>query len=525
MKGAAAPEPPPGVSGPAGGGDGAWTVSRLAAEIAGAMDRHMPAKLRVLGEVSGLRERTHLYFAVKDAEAVVNAVMFASVARRSGPVEDGREYVFTGSVEFYAPQGRVSFIVDRAEAVGVGRLEQRFRELCDELRAQGLFEQDRKRPVPTFPRRVAVITSPTGAALQDVIDTAARRCRAVELVTVGVRVQGDAAAGEVVRALERVNAHRRALGIDAIVLTRGGGSMEDLWAFNEREVAEAIARSELPVVAAIGHETDTTIAELVADVRCATPTQAAMRITPDAEALARQVESLRHRLGLGSRRTLELSEARLRAASRHRVFADPGGPVRSLAERTDSALRRLRSAAVAVQAERASVVHRLERALERHRPAAAQARRETRLVYAAERLKRAMARRLERDAATLDGLDLRAPLRRSVSEEVERVASLERELEAVGPVAVLRRGFSCTTDADGRLVRSPTDVSPGDRLRTRLADGSIESEVIGDGGSGREMQAGSSPKPQAAPARQRTRRPGAKGEPGRDQLDLFGGGR
>ncbi|MCA9289351.1 MAG: exodeoxyribonuclease VII large subunit, partial [Phycisphaerales bacterium] len=272
--------------------DRPMSVAALAGLIAGALET-LPRPVRVAGEISGLRDRTHWYFDLKDADAVVSCVMFASAARKAGFVpENGQAVVAGGRVEFYAKGGKVSLICDRLEPVGAGALELAFRKLVGEIRALGWFDPERKRALPTFPRRIAVVTSRTGAALQDVLDTARRRCPAVDIAVVDVRVQGDRAAGEVAAAIEWLGRRHTHLGIDAILVTRGGGSMEDLWAFNEKPVAAAIVACPVPVVAAIGHETDVTIAELVADERAATPTQAAMRLIPDRAALGEQVEAV-----------------------------------------------------------------------------------------------------------------------------------------------------------------------------------------------------------------------------------------
>ncbi|TVQ62706.1 MAG: exodeoxyribonuclease VII large subunit [Phycisphaerales bacterium] len=468
----------------------AWSVSELAARIGDALSRGLPGAVRVEGEISGLRDRTHAYFDLKDAGAVVSCVMFASSVRKSGvTLENGVSLIATGRVEFYAPSGRTSLIIDKVELRGRGALEAQFRALCDELRGLGWFDPARKRPLPTFPRRVAVVTSRTGAALQDVLDTARRRCPAVEFLIVDARVQGSGAAGEVASAIDALGAARERLGIDAILVTRGGGSMEDLWAFNERVVAEAIVRCPAPVVAAIGHETDTTIAELVADERCATPTQAAVRLVPDRGDLTRQLGSLAGRLHMRTERAL--------AWERERAL----GLESRLASGVRTGLRDAR-------------VRLLEGAgrLERQRPAAAQARREARWAAAAQRLEFAVRRRvLGVDLVGVEGRLHRVASRR-LRDAGRKAHALERELKAMGPFAVLERGYSWTEKPGGGLVRSPGDVAPGDRVITRLADGSFGSVVEGDG-----VGPATPPRTPAARPSRVKRRPS-----GRGQMDLFG---
>ena len=262
------------------------------------------------------------------------------------------EVVATGRVDFYPAQGSVQLYVDRLEPVGQGARELALRALMDELRGAGYFDPATKKPLPAVPRRVAVVTSRSAAALQDVIDTAARRWAGCELVLVDVRVQGEAAAPQIAAALADLSATGADRGIEAVILTRGGGSIEDLWAFNERQVADALRACSLPVVAAIGHETDTTIAELVADVRCATPTQAAMTLIPDGAVLQQQVDQLAGRLALALRRRHEVATHRLKAAAAHALFRRPETLI-ELARRSVDGLALRLHAAPARQAQAA----------------------------------------------------------------------------------------------------------------------------------------------------------------------------
>jgi len=435
------------------------SVSQLATRIGDAIARGIPDKVRVVGEVSGFRERTHWYFDLKDASAVVGCVMFASAAKKAGfTPEPGQQVLATGRVEFWNKGGRTSLKIEKLEPVGVGVLELEYRKLVEELRGLGWFAQDRKRALPSFPHRVAVVTSRTGAALQDVIDTMNKRCPAVGLVVVDALVQGDGAAPQVSRAIRAIGANHERLGVDAILVTRGGGSMEDLWAFNERVVARAIVECLIPVVAAIGHETDTTIAELVADLRCATPTQAAVALTPDAEALLEQLDSLGVQIERGVRRRV--------AIERHRAVETPGAKLLgSLRARLSGARARLT---------------RLSDRIEVHRPAAAQARRERQLADASARLHAAVRARA---AVDLDSLAHRAheAVRHRAAMQRGRLDGAGKQLHAVGPASVMARGFSVTLGKDGKVVRSIRDVRAGDEIETRMPDGSVRSVVRGGG--------------------------------------------
>lgn len=417
----------------------AMSVSQLAARIASAIQQGFPATICVVGEVSGFRERTHWYFDLKDDSAVVNCVAFASVAKKVGFVPaQGEQVVLVGRPDFYAAGGKVSLIVESMERAGAGALDQALKQLVAEVKALGWMDPARKRALPLVPRRVAVITSRTGAALQDVLVTMRRRCPCVDVLVVDVRVQGDGAAGEVAHAIRRVGAQAAALRVDALLVTRGGGSMEDLWAFNDKELARAIVESPVPVVAAIGHETDTTIAELVADERCATPTQAAMRLTPDRSALLRQLDAESTRLTLLAQRMLRERRARVAFAERSRVVRDPGAIVDAYRERLLDARTRLASA---VQDRCDDARGRLSHALagvERLRPAAVLARGRERVRGVELALTRAQ---------------------RSIhASAVQRLDALHRQLHAVSPQSVLDRGFSVTLSQDGSALRDAADA-------------------------------------------------------------------
>ncbi|MFO0873313.1 MAG: exodeoxyribonuclease VII large subunit [Phycisphaerales bacterium] len=392
--------------GPAAGSASALSVSAACDLIRRVLEDGVPSPLRVVGEVGGLSQRNHWYFSLKDAGAVLSCVAWQSAAAKFGFVpRDGEEVVAVGHVSHYAPQGRTQFYVTRLEQVGAGRLAARFRAMCDELRALGYFDEERKKSLPLLPRRIAVITSRSGAALQDVLDTARRRCKAVELLLVDVRVQGDGAAEQVARAIAFVDRHRRRLGIDAILVTRGGGSMEDLWTFNERVVADAVFACGVPVVAAIGHESDTTVIELVADVRAATPTQAAMRLVPDGSELRRQVDHQAERLRLVEERLLGRARQRLELAARHELLRGPQVVLGRHAQRTELLRRTLVAATRELIATWRRDLDRAAAALDRIRPstAAAHARGEVALVRS--RLRSAIAARLALGSARVAGLE------------------------------------------------------------------------------------------------------------------------
>jgi len=347
------------------------TVSEVTELIRTTLELQVPSPLRVIGEVSNLSCRKHWYFSLKDEQSVLSCVAWVSAARTFGFVPDeGTEVVATGYVSHYGPQGRTQFYVNKLEPVGAGALELKFRAMCAELRRLGYFDESRKKPLPVFPRRIAVITSKGGAALQDVIATAAQRCGAVALLLVDVRVQGDGAAEQVAAAIRRVDEAAARLGVDAVLVTRGGGSAEDLWAFNERVVADAAFACRLPLVAAIGHESDTSVIELVADLRAATPTQAVMRLIPSAQEMAAQLVHLDGRLRLLVRRQVEREAQRLDIAARSALLRDPAALVKQARDALAALVGRLDRAAtvwVRRQKDRVAAMGRQLAAIDPHR--------------------------------------------------------------------------------------------------------------------------------------------------------------
>lgn len=521
------PVPPPTTPAPspAGGGGGALSVSALASLIESTLRDSLPKKIRVVGEISNFKVQTHWYFNLKDAASVISCVMWSSLTARAAldnyTPENGQQVVLTGRVEFWPKGGRTQFYVERIEPVGAGALDLAFKKLYEELRALGWFAPERKKPIPRFPRRIAVVTSRTGAALQDVLNTMQRRAPSVAVALVDVRVQGDGAAAEIVRALgwlARVHAREQ---IDAVILTRGGGSKEDLWTFNERSVAKAILDCPLPIVAAIGHEVDVTIAELVADERCATPTQAAMRLTPDSAALEEQLDGLQRRLTSLVITRCRHERERLRSAARHPFFTDPSARLLDAAADLADLSRRF---AASARQRAASLAARLDRAdarLALHRPAAAYARRQADLGRLSALLHSAIDARLRRAADSLPAPNhLQSAFAASADRTLLELDAAERALELVGPISVLRRGFSCTLREDGSAVRSIHDVTVGQPLQTRVADGTFRTIVAREGTNEGALPTPSPRTTTAPPARRRrARRP----DDADDQPTLFPG--
>ncbi|MGD9127893.1 MAG: exodeoxyribonuclease VII large subunit [Planctomycetia bacterium] len=311
------------------------TVSQLTAQIKDLLETTFPS-VWVTGELSDFaRPRSgHCYFTLKDDQAQIRGVIWRGVASRL-PFEpsDGLEVICRGHLDLYAPRGSYQLIVDQIEPKGVGALELALRQLRQKLAAEGLFEPARKKQLPSFIRRVAVVTSQTGAAIRDFLEVLRRRWQGVEVMIVPVRVQGEEASREIALAIETVN--RLATPIDCIVVTRGGGSLEDLWAFNEERTVRAVAASRLPVVSAIGHEIDVTLVDLAADVRAATPSEAAELVAPAAEEWAARLDQFRARLQTGLRGRAAMARNQLDVLANSRPFRRPVDRLHDLARTLD----------------------------------------------------------------------------------------------------------------------------------------------------------------------------------------------
>jgi len=311
------------------------SVSDLTAHIKETLEGTFP-DVWVTGEISNLSrpQSGHCYLTLKDDRAQIRAVMWrATAARLRFDLHDGLEVICQGHVDVYAQRGSYQLVVQQIQPKGLGALELALRQLMEKLKAEGLFEAARKRPLPRFPRRVAVVTSPTGAAIRDFLEVLRRRWRGVDVVIVPVRVQGDGASTEIAEAIELVNRFREP--VDVLVVTRGGGSLEDLWAFNEEPVARAIFASQVPVISAVGHEIDVTVADLVADVRALTPSEAAERLAPAAEELALHLGQVRSRMAGTLRNRARAARSRLESIAARRAFRRPFDRLREFSRQLD----------------------------------------------------------------------------------------------------------------------------------------------------------------------------------------------
>lgn len=319
------------------------TVSELTFELKTVIETGFP-RVSVVGEVSNCRPASsgHVYLTLKDIGAQLGAVIWRSRASRlKFDLHDGLEVVATGAVELYPPHGKYQLIIDKIVPKGVGALELAFRQLREKLEAEGLFEPEHKKPLPAFPRKIAIITSPTGAAVRDLLQVITRRWKAADIVILPVPVQGDAAAPQIAAALQTVP---EVPGVDVVIVGRGGGSLEDLWAFNEEVVARAIFACPIPVVSAVGHEIDVSISDLVADRRALTPSEAGEIVVPDRAEIRAKLDRLRSQLTGGLQRRAEQMRLRLESLATRRVIARPLEALHDRTRRVDDLADRLRRA-------------------------------------------------------------------------------------------------------------------------------------------------------------------------------------
>ncbi len=433
------------------------SVGELARALKETLNEAFPA-VWVKGEVSGFKryDSGHLYFSLKDGTpAVVQAAMFRNWASKLAfQPKDGAEVEAYGEIDFYGPSGRCQLLVRAMRPAGVGALLLQLEELKRRLAAEGLFDAARKRPLPPFPARVGLVTSPTGAAVRDVIKVLRARWPGIGIVLAPVRVQGAGAAQEIAAAIERFN---RFGGVDVLIVGRGGGSLEDLWAFNEEPVVRAIAASAIPVVSAVGHEVDTTLADLAADVRAATPSNAAELAVRDAAELKRLVVARSERALRDLRRIVQVRRDRVDALHGKYGFRRVRDVFGTMQQRVDDARGRIEAAAKGrVRGARQAAEAAVRAWALREFPARVAARR----GGVEERLKRLQAAAVERVLLEKRGLE-----------------ALVAQLRALSPRHVLERGYALARGADGRILRGPEALAAGDVVTIEFARGEAETVV------------------------------------------------
>lgn len=439
--------------------DRIYTVSRLNLETRQLLAEHF-STIIVEGEISNLASPSsgHIYFSLKDADAQIRCAMFRSSRRfLEFRPENGLQVRLTAQVSLYEARGEYQLIVSRMEEAGSGALQQAFERLKSKLAGEGLFDPERKRVIPGFPARIGVITSPTGAAIRDILSVLQRRFPLIPVTVFPVTVQGPGAAAEIVDALDRAGA-ATSPDCEVLVIARGGGSLEDLQAFNEEPVARAIARCNIPIVSGIGHETDFTIADFVADLRAPTPSAAAEAITPDQQEWLARIEHLQKSLLQKMRASLTRRTQLLQWVDKRLEQLHPGRNLHNQAQRLDDLEIRLKRA-ITVNCERSAArVSATAAHLSRHNP-----------QHRLQMLDSLCDRFRQR---------LHAGMRILISRQDKRFRELARALETVSPLATLSRGYAVVSeDASGTILRSAQQTRPGEKVTARLSTGKLLCEV------------------------------------------------
>jgi exodeoxyribonuclease VII large subunit len=432
------------------------SVTELTGKIRDLFNRNF-TDVWVEGEISNCREAQsgHIYCTLKDDRAQVRCVCFKNQLRlmKFRP-EDGLHVTVRGSISVYEARGEYQIYVENIEPVGLGALQLAFDQLKKRLEAEGLFAAERKKPLPVLPRCIGLITSPSGAAVRDVVRILRRRFHNVHVTLYPVRVQGEGAAAEIVRALQFFN---RKQTVDVVILARGGGSLEDLWPFNEEALARAIAASAIPVISGVGHETDFTIADFVADVRASTPSAAAELVVQTRREFDKHIVELRGALAEQMRYRVLVLSRRVHEFAGRRGFRRPLDLLRQQRQRADEMTARL-----------ARGLHAsLEQSRKRFNAA------HLRIVSFDFRMKIAALRlRLEKRA-----IELAARAERLLRAKRERMDRLRLQLEERSPLRVLERGYAIATDAAGNVLRDATQVALGDTIAVQLHHGRLTTEI------------------------------------------------
>jgi exodeoxyribonuclease VII large subunit len=442
--------------------DNVLTPSQLNVLARNLLEDAFPLVL-VEGEICNLSRPAsgHVYLTLKDARAQVRCALFKPKSQwlRFQP-RDGQRVLARGRLTLYEARGDYQLILDSMEEAGEGALRRAFEELRAKLQAEGLFDAARKRALPAYVRRLGVLTSPSGAAVRDVLSVLARRFPLLDVEVLPVQVQGATAAAQIASMLQRAAASGR---FDALLLARGGGSLEDLWSFNDEALVRAIAASAVPVVSAVGHETDFTLADFAADLRAPTPSVAAELLVPDRADLVARLRALQQRLQSHHLRRLRDAMQRADRAALRLNALRPQARLQQLRARQEVAMQRLASTFNAREERRRARLRHAEAVLRAMAPRRRLATLRERLAMLHPRPQAAIARRLQRDALRLRGL--------------------ARSLETVSPLATVARGYAILQHEDGRVVRTLGDARVGDPLDARLADGTLRVRVEGTGSS------------------------------------------
>lgn len=439
-----------------------YSVTRITTLIKVALEQTLPGRLIVSGEVSDwkIHHSGHCYFSLKDEDSILPCVMWkGKFSKVKFEPENGMAVLATGHVDVYSPQGKYQFYAEKLEPAGVGALQLAFEQMVKRLEAQGLFDDSHKKSLPRFPQHIGILTSPTGAAIEDIRDSIHNRWPCVKLFLYPVPVQGEGAAKKIAAVLRDINRRNNELKIDLLIVGRGGGSMEDLWAFNEEVLARAIFDSAIPVISAVGHEIDTTIADLVADARASTPTKAGITAVPDLNEVLANLQNVETRLNTNIRARLDSARQNVETLLASAVFRNPLLTINNASQKLDELDTRLGDSLKISLSRAREMLHKtfeMITKIEPHR------------ILSQHRLK-------------LNELKNKAELAvREIANRLKlQLAAQQNSLRTLNPKSVLHRGYSITINKrSGKIIAVVNDVQIGDIMITELADKNfIESQV------------------------------------------------
>ncbi len=431
-----------------------FTVTQVNNMVKTALEANLPSRMTVAGEISNYRSSAsgHKYFTIKDEKCQLPSVMWRSAASKSKfDFANGVAVIAHGYIDVYPPYGKYQFIADSIKAAGIGDLRVIFEKLVAKLEAEGLFEAVHKKKLPSYPMRIAIVTSAAGAAVQDIADSIRKRFGCAKLLLYPVAVQGKGAEKQIAAAINDLNARNEELNLDLLIVGRGGGSLEDLWCFNEEAVARAIFASKLPVISAVGHEIDTTIADLVADARASTPTKAGVIAVPDSVELNKQIDAIERRLKLDVKNKISMQRQRLATLMASSVFRNPGYLTGIKSQKLDELQWRLKDAFTGkLQLSRRILedYNKKIAAIEPHNLISA---RNLRLQKYQSRLTAAFEARLN-------------------NAKISLTASQNR-LQTLDPRSILKRGYSITRlESTDEILKTPDSARAGDTITTEFAD-------------------------------------------------------
>ena len=431
-----------------------YSVSQINSLIKVVLEENLPSRVVISGEVSGWKHHIsgHCYFSLKDENAILPCVMWSSKYKSvKFSVDNGMAVLATGHIDLYSPGGKYQFYADKLEPAGVGALQLAFEQMVKRLKAQGLFDDEHKKALPSYPQRIGILTSESGAAVADIADSIYNRWPCVRLFLYPVPVQGEGAAEKIAAAIRDVNRRNSELKLDVLIVGRGGGSLEDLWAFNEEVLARAIFESQIAVVSAVGHEVDTTIADLVADARASTPTKAGVIVVPDMQEVLNELVSLEKRLSGEVRGQVEMARQNLRTVLASAAFKNPLLGVQNCGQQLDELSVKLGNSVKNLIAKVRGQLHDSYEKIVQIEPHRLLAKRIIELANLKNRVNTAVKSIINRA-------------------QVQLTARSNR-LEGLNPKGVLQRGYSITSNKEtGLLIRDLDGVNIGDMLITELAE-------------------------------------------------------